>query len=1091
MAEATSSSTQVDLVAPNRLQEIQTLLDRLIQQDTSDAAIEIEARFGEFVGSQFTSGVDARTFVRLRDAILRQNPRTRLGGRYTVTRTRDDVYRDISSNERERFTTTFDTTGSPQQRYRLVKTRIENFDFPQHFFRIGVSREQSDQTPPPIGRPRLTRDKVRWSVEWSGRNFMAELRRPADERRFRLDLTEVTTYYPEDGNPLRANTVYEIEIEVLSPKRENLIYFRGAIQNILREVLGTILIYTAEEKLQVIAAFNAALGSRNPRPGEVDIRLISQARNLKARDLVEGGIVPKTNAGIRYSVTIKADGTRRFLFIDRTGVYLIGPPSDVMMLMGPADANRLQTWFGTIIEGELIPEENLSPTAPAGYHRLLVYFLMYDTLAVSQKRGDSSAADTSVQSWSHASRLQYIERFERIAYGLAYNRDTGQLKPGTMLFTMKPVHLFTNRDEFYQMVQLTLDTTYYFRTDGIIFTPDNYPYDPSVSELPLPDRKLTRRPDIVKWKPLDQLTIDFEIRHIAVSPTAAQPWTGPGIELLSGVSNRWDPRRIQSLDRLYRDQIQQGFNGSRMAFQGSSGHLFNASTDLIMTDLVRSAPNGTIMEFRWTPVPGDRIPGTEADVPEGARGQLEALRARADKIYPNSLDVALDVWEDIHSPLTLEVMRGTRFGLVFRYHNREKWALFNAVSQRANPKVLLDVGSGKGGDVYKWVESGFTHVICVEPNEENRIELQRRLSETDIQFRILPTVGQDVEQIVRAVQEFSPTRMVHAVSYMLSLSFFFDQASSVASIVQIVDRTLVNGGHFIAFTIDGRYVREYFNNLQNRTNYNNVLRSRFEMIQFELRPPLPSVPVENIYIDIPGTIVRHQVEYLTDLPELRRLFGTIGLELISESRANKEKFMTREELTFSSFFTSILYRRSSQPRPTASPAWSVQTPNVSATQQIQTSSPVRTVQTPTTSPTQQIQTPTTSPAIRPTPVAYETAAILLQSGRMRSFRAAPNQVGAGTGNTRLILVDQTGQEYEVVASYDSVTNSISRPVLTYETAIAALQNRQIVNFRTDPNNQQGLSQGNTRITLIAADGREYDLVARFDPTTNNILPPLG
>lgn len=1040
MAERTSATTSSNLVAPAQLQEIQTLLDRLILQDTNDAAIEIEARFGNFAGGNFTSGVDARTFTRLRDAILKQNPNLPFGGRYTITRTRDDIYQ----NQTERFTTTYDTTGTPQQRYRLTKTRIQNFDFPSHFFRISISREQSDQTAPPPGRPQLTRDKIRWSVEWSGRNFMLELQESAPERQFRLDLTEVTTYYPDEGNPLRANTVYEVEIEILSPKRNHLIYFPRAIQNILREVLGTILIYTAEEKLQIIASFNAALGSRNPRPGQIDVRLLSQARNLKARDLVEGGIIPTTNTGVRYTVTIKADGTRRFLFIDRTGVYLIGAPSDVMMLMGPDYANRLQTWFGTIIEGELIPRENLSPTAPPEYKRLLVYFLMYDTLSVSKQQGQGYVGDTSVQSWSHMERLQYIERFERLARGLAYVQGTTNLKPTPMLFTQKPFHQFRNVSEFYQMVQLTLDTTYNFLTDGIIFTPDNYPYDPSVSKLPLIDRKLTRRPDTVKWKPPDQLTIDFEIRHIAVFPTPEQPWTGPGVELLSGISNRWDARRIRSLDRIYRDQLQQGFSGSRMAFQGTSSHPFNASTDLVMSDLVKSAPNGTIMEFRWTPIPGDRLPGTSSDIPQGSGGQLEAIRSRADKIYPNNLDVALDVWEDIHSPLTLDVMRGTRFGLVFRYHNREKWALFRAVGQATqgkSPKVLLDIGSGKGGDVYKWVESGFTHVICVEPSEENRIELQRRLSETSIESLIIPTVGQDVEQIVHAVERFSPTRNVHTISYMLSLSFFFDNTASIASIVNIVDRTLVDGGHFIAFTIDGKYVRQYFNNSQNYTSYNNVRRSRFELIQFELRPPLPTVPVENVYIDIPGSIVQKQVEYLTDLQELKRLFETIGLSRVLESRATKEKFMTQEEVVFSSFFTSILYRRTETP-------------------------------------------------VKPTIVTYEMASTLLQSGQIQSFRIGPDQTGAGIGNSRLILVGRSGQEYEVIARYDQATNSITRPVLTYDVAVAAIRGGQVVKSRIDPENQSGLRQGNIRITLVISDNREFDLIARFDPETNNILPPL-
>ena len=996
MSTPPSATGRPPLIDPTTLGSIQSLLDRLVGEDRNDDAIEVEARFGDP-----QTGVDRRVFARLRDYVIRLNPRV------AVTHSRDEFYRQTQPEEpTERFTIVFDRNGHPQQRFRMIKSRIKSFPVPRYFFRVGISREQTDLTPPPSGQPLYTREKKRWSLVIS-------------QGRFRLDLTEVTTHWPQAGDPRRTETVYEVELEVLVPKRANLAYFDEAIQTILKELLGTRILYTEEERNNVIASLNLSLGSIGARFGEVDNRVLSQARNLKSRDLVEGGIIPKTNSGVSYTVTIKADGARKLLFINQTGIYLISPPDDVMKLFGPEVAHRLQTWHGTVIEGELIPRENLNPTASDEYRGLAIYFLMYDTLSVS--------GDHSVRNVSHPERLEYIERLERALSGLALNRGTGRLKLNGMLFVKKPFHQFKNVQEFYRMVQLVLDAEYPYLTDGILFTPDNYRYDASVSRRPLSERRLSQYPDILKWKPRDQLTIDFEIRHGATV-------NGPLIELLSGVARR-DAQRLRALDRVYREEISASPQIDRISFQGSSEYPFDPAIDLLMNDLVQYAPNGTILEFRWTPLEGSRVPdppGSETlpvTVPESNRGQLEAIRARYDKISPNNIEVALDVWEDIHSPIDLEVIRGSRFGLVFRYHNREKWALFNAIGAGTEkPKVLLDIGSGRGGDVRKWVGAGFTHVICVEPNDANRAELERRLAATTLQARIVPATGQDVAAIVQAVQEFSPTRMVDAITYMLSLSFFFDAPSSLLSIIELTNQTLNIGGYFAAFTVDGRYVRELFQDRRYYTEINNVRRASFDMIDLELRPSGPQV-----YINIPRSIVPNQIEYLTDLPQLQRSLEEIGLTLVSESRANKERFMTNEELLFSALFSSFLMRRTAQP--------------------------VRTT------------------------LSFENAAALLQSGQIVNFRATPQGV---------TLVDRSGHEYDIIARYDPATNQILPPraSLTFDQVVQALQRGEITNYRVDPQNQQGVTPGNTRVTLATRSGVEYDAIARYDPVNGQIYTPL-
>ena len=127
---------------------------------------------------------------------------------------------------------------------------------------------------------------------------------------------------------------------------------------------------------------------------------------------------------------------------------------------------------------------------------------------------------------------------------------------------------------------------------------------------------------------------------------------------------------------------------------------------------------------------------------------------RYNKLYPNSLEVALDNWKDINDPVTVETMEGKDLDLVFTYHNRVKKSLYDY----AKGKTLLDIGSGKGGDIKKWKNANFTHIVAVEPNSDNRATFvsRRARAQMDNNIYLVPTGGEDTEAITAAVQEFIP-----------------------------------------------------------------------------------------------------------------------------------------------------------------------------------------------------------------------------------------------------------------------------------------------------------------------------------------------
>jgi hypothetical protein len=825
----------MEIIPDTTLSSVKNLVRTLEPIDINSNSIEIEVRFGLFDGVNFTSGISRATFNRVKQIFITLDPR------YNYIHTEDRIFRDrdtpgwpYDQNSTERYTTVYNSDRTPQETYCLVKSKIKTFDIPEYSFRIAVSKETTNDSSPPSSRPIKIREKKRWSFE-------------IYQGRFRIDLTEVT-FQPENRRDTK--TVFEIEIEILSPKLENLDYFAYIIEILLKEIQGTLIIYKSQEKANIITKINDLIGASVVNSIFVDVNSLIQPRNLKIRDLAIGQIIPSTNRSVSYTVTIKTDGIRRLLVIDSEGIYLVYS-DQVNKIAGSQITDRIPTWHGTIFESEYIPKSSLNPDAPDKYKKAAIYAAIFDCLTTSKKSG--------VWLEDQPIRMEYVQKFVTMMQG-----------QNLYIFETKRFLPFSNVAEFYLAVNEVLSGNYPFKTDGCIFTPSNYQYDASVNDMDNKDRILSQKPDIMKWKPPSELTIDFAIKH-----TLSEE--GNYIELLVKDGNELVP------------------------FTGSP---FDPRKDIEIIPKLQNAPNYSIMEFRWV------SDNNEDTYP----GKFVYVKDRDDKPYPNKKGIALDVWSDIHKPIDEATIRGQKFQLSFRYHNREKWTLFNSVGKAlpiSNTRVLLDIGSGKGGDVNKWVANKFTHVICVEPNEENRRELAKRLSGTNIQYRIVPTVGQDWENIVQNVRQFSPNGFVDVISCMLSLSFFFDSAQSTYSIAHLVNNTLSRGGYFISLSIDGRYVLEYFTNPANFKEINGNRKSNMSLIDFQLRSGTPEINLLHVFINIPNSIVINQVEYLTNLPDLQGLLTQLQppMEMISEWRTNKEMFLLQEEIEYTKLFTCFIMKR--------------------------------------------------------------------------------------------------------------------------------------------------------------------------------------
>lgn len=803
-------------------------IGKFVELYEGETDIEIEAHFGSFdhIGS-FNSMVETREFKRILNSLKAKFP-------MVITQSVDTFYFD----DAVRYTTVYDSTGQTTEKFGIVKQRYALLDVFDYNMRVGVSKETKSVlgSDPDPSKLTLTRRKNRATFQIIVGGAV-----------YNLDMTTVNIIKRNDD---RSTIKHEIEIEFAGPLcKAHVTNFNTVIGKILREVQNTRIVYTAIEKLRIIRNVSTMLDDKTDK---ITNGVLTQARNIKYRDLVTGGILPEDDSGLNYRATIKADGLRKLMYIGHDGVFLVQSGNKVMKLMGKNVADLLKPWHDSIFDGEFILPSQFSESATNEERKSIVFYI-FDVLAVKGMR--------SIQTESHTIRMAYAKKFgERISN-----------IPGVIV-EPKQFRTIHTAEDFFEINRWLGKSGWPFKTDGIIIVPDG-PYDPSARNLPLSQRKLTKIPDTLKFKPAEMLTIDFVVNYSkVVNPGGKRPEYP--VLMVDGPKGRTE------------------FVGSIVSPFASKGY--------VDMQVVGRVPDGTVVEFAFD---------METHV-------FVAENIRVDKDRSNFVFVVQDIWEDIHKPITRGVMEGTEFGLMRRYHNRVKREIFNLSypeDAQTTPRILLDIGSGRGGDVYKWIDAGFTDIICIEPDLDNIAELEKRLLEAkqdlenkgqqSLNYVIVNTIGQDIEAIKKAVHDYVGDHKVDAISYMLSMSFFFKTSKDMKTIYELTD--MINpGGYFLSFNINGKALLKYFKDL-GREPVKGWIDSDLTQITLKL-----SKNEKDVYIDIPNSIVTEQMETVTKLDRvIKHVTENMGFDRMMHMKANKEKLLNPEEVVLSSFYTATVLRR--------------------------------------------------------------------------------------------------------------------------------------------------------------------------------------
>lgn len=186
---------------------------------------------------------------------------------------------------------------------------------------------------------------------------------------------------------------------------------------------------------------------------------------------------------------------------------------------------------------------------------------------------------------------------------------------------------------------------------------------------------------------------------------------------------------------------------------------------------------------------------------------FEILRNREDRGgFPNALRTAADVWDDIMHPLSRETMEGSTLQTMRRLHNLFKDKLLSDNFSKGS--VIMDWGSGRGGDLSKWAKHGISKVFVVEPDPENLAILEDRQSKM---YGSKPEIvvskldgellgGQNTEGLLEILNGEEISGLVS----FFSLTFFGRDKSYYQGMIDSIDQILRGDKQkFVGIVMDG------------------------------------------------------------------------------------------------------------------------------------------------------------------------------------------------------------------------------------------------------------------------------------------------
>jgi hypothetical protein len=449
-----------------------------------------------------------------------------------------------------------------------------------------------------------------------------------------------------------------------------------------------------------------------------------------------------------YSVTDKADGDRMLLFITKDKiVYFI---DNNLQKLYKTDITS-NSYFSCILDGEVVRYNNK------------ISYLAFDLIAYNSK---DLRGDTNYLLKTRLNRMNDIVK----ALSLS-NMYIVQSKK----FYIKNVFLGSEK------IMNTL-SEFPYKNDGLIYTPMNEPY---------PTNK--KWSSLLKWKPGHLNSIDFFAIKDSHTENGNSIWKlyVQHIEQNQQSNNRNLSKVLFDVDKLCENTV-----SDNVTFQTSfSDSLLDPTTN-------EPYQSNTVIEFAWNPNIKQFVP----------------LRTRWDKTnnpkkHGNFSSVACDIWYNINNPVEMEMLfKFTTFSKskedfffenLRKFHNKIKEYLYNKYTN--NCEYLLELCSGKGGDMHKWLYNNIKNIVGYDISSKHIDECIKRINNSNFNPSINSYNFHQLDlcssQAPHVISSNNPDKF-NVICCHFGVHYFFQSKDSFQNLIDIIRMNLLNNGIFIVTFMD-------------------------------------------------------------------------------------------------------------------------------------------------------------------------------------------------------------------------------------------------------------------------------------------------
>lgn len=715
-------------------------IERLQQIFSSvNSNTEIEAAFGIFNEASFIPGIDIDTYTRLRtDLGLAQDVKS-IKDTYTIVKSLktegavgEDFMRAIWDVTSETYT------------HQAKTQHQEHLDNRKYGIRVRTSEERSvdEETAERWGEVWEATISSKTFTKGKSRGLVIATERIRDRRSFTyssypyfiVDLTSIQTVkYFADGIVQKDNKTFELEIEIVPSAIIagdcGWVEFLQFINSISLRVYGVgdisqAVIPAIREK--IIGSIHRSLEIQGPSSRLMYGWFVSKPVNLGKKEFLQ---LPLANPSPQFKgiggtrVTLKFNGRRVFVWFDDCGIFKLTMSNTPLIV-------RLCDVVDPQLTGTMLDCEELYVPKPAqlknGEERWLNGIHAFDILT---ERGYPT------RGMPLGVRLEKIQTVCNILRQTQEGANTN----------IVPKRFYGGAGEdLLLQVRAALDDMNSFTPsskkkyfDGLIFQPPGDYYQTSY-----------------KWKPIDQLTIDFLL------------------ERREGYDDVYEMYALShSSDKKY----------ERFSPRGK---------DLVVRTDVENV-HDRIVECLWDP----------------SQESFTFYAFRDDRDEPNKIDVAKNVWRDIENPFTAEDLLGETAAVVRSFHNDVKKALITKFDPPGG--VIVDIGGGQGGDIDKHLATGVDKVYVIDPSVEQFARFSSRLREKKVRdgmFTLINTGAEDVGEIEYALgNDIDNVKVVYA---FFSLTFFYQSEEMIQGLMLTLNM-FPEGTKFIGAVLDGRRTKKF------------------------------------------------------------------------------------------------------------------------------------------------------------------------------------------------------------------------------------------------------------------------------------------